>query len=87
MCKQSGQQIDHLLEPLCLTWSMWHGHNARTFEDSERTMPELKAIMLKFLLSAMAAHNSSIDFKNLCFWVHVFLLCAYGDTGCTPLCN
>jgi len=34
---------------LCLMWCIWGEHNARNFEDCERTVIELKAMMFKTL--------------------------------------
>jgi hypothetical protein len=35
--------------PLCLMWCIWGKHNARHFEDCERMVIELKAMMFKTL--------------------------------------
>jgi hypothetical protein len=37
------------LTPLCLMWCIWREYNIRNFEDCERMVLELKAIMFRSL--------------------------------------
>jgi len=57
--------------PPCLMWRIWRGHNTQNFEDCERTVIGLKAIMFKSLYVWMIAYNSSrfsnfLEFLDLC---------------------
>jgi len=47
-------------DPLCLMWYIWRERITRNFEDCERTVVELKAILLKTLYGWMATFNSSL---------------------------
>jgi hypothetical protein len=52
---------------LCLMWYIWRECNARNFEDCERMVKEIKAIMLKSLYVWMTAYNCSHFSKFLKF--------------------
>ena len=47
--------------PLCLMWHLWRKRNDRSFEDTERTMPNLKLIFFRTLLDWMfVLHRCSV---------------------------
>jgi hypothetical protein len=61
--------------PLCLMWYIWKERNARNFEDCERLIIELKAIMFKSLYVWMVVYNSSLfsnflEFMDLCVFFY-----------------
>jgi hypothetical protein len=37
------------IAPLCLIWIIWRERNARCFEDNERSMEELKKLLIQTL--------------------------------------
>jgi hypothetical protein len=50
--------------PHCVMWSLWRERNARTFEDRERNILDLKTLFLRTLFDWMAA-SSLFSFSNL----------------------
>jgi hypothetical protein len=64
------------LAPLCLMWCIWRERNARSFEDRETSVVELKNIMFKSLYTWIAAYNSLpfSSFSDFLIFVLLFLL-------------
>jgi hypothetical protein len=61
------------LAPLCLMWCIWRERNARSFEDRETVMLELKKMMLQSLYTWRVAWNSLLvsnfsEFLEFCFF-------------------
>jgi hypothetical protein len=59
------------ISPLCLKWSIWREQNARCFEDHEKSMEELKNILVKSLYNWTWAYNIShvskfFEFVDFC---------------------
>ena len=50
--------------PHCVMWCLWRERNARTFEDCERNILDLKILFLRTLFDWMAA-TSLFSFSNL----------------------
>ena len=64
------------LVPLCLMRCLWRERNARSFEDRENGLLELKKMMLQSLLYTWrVAHNSLFVFQS--FWNFVILFLFY----------
>jgi hypothetical protein len=57
---------------LCLIWCIWIERNARSFEDFERSVIKLKAVMFKSLYAWMAIVLVSLVFLH--FWTCVLFL-------------
>jgi hypothetical protein len=60
--------------PLCLMWCIWREWNARSFEDCERLVIELKVIMFKSLYAWLVVYNSPhfstfSKFLKLCSYI------------------
>ena len=61
----------------CLMWSIWRERNSQCFEDSERTIADLKLLFFKTLLDWMSIIGSHsiflvydlMDACNLCVWL------------------
>ena len=61
----------------CLMWCLWRERNNRSFEDTERIIPDLKLYFLRTLLDWLSAGQSHtlffvvnlIDLCNLCNWL------------------
>jgi hypothetical protein len=61
---------------LCLMWCIWREWNAKSFEDCERSVIELKAIMFKPLYAWLMLNNTphfSTFFRNFLNCVFLFL--------------
>jgi hypothetical protein len=61
----------HRMVPLYLMWCIWRDCNAQNFEDCNRTVMELKAILFKTVYGWMVAFNGSHvsnfrEFLDLC---------------------
>jgi hypothetical protein len=59
------------LSPLCLMWCLWRERNARSFEDVETLVTELRKIVINTLYTWISAHHSLIlasfvDFLYFC---------------------
>jgi hypothetical protein len=56
-----NREVLHLwrLVPLCLMWCLWHERNARSFDDREIGMLELKRLMLQTLYIWRVAWNTT----------------------------
>jgi hypothetical protein len=52
-----------MLAPLCLMWCLWRERNARSFEDRESGLLEIKKMMLQSLYIWKVAWNS-VHFSN-----------------------
>ena len=61
-----------MVVPHCLLWCIWKERNRRCFEDSERSLPDIKLLFFKTLLDWLFVwrnhHFSSIflDFLDFC---------------------
>jgi hypothetical protein len=47
------------ISSLCLMWSIWRERNTRCFEDCEKSVEELKKILVKLLYIWTKAYNIS----------------------------
>ena len=57
--------------PLCIFWCLWWERNTRSFEGTERSMLELKGIVLRTLMdwskaSGVLSFSSVLDFLDFC---------------------
>jgi hypothetical protein len=60
--------------PLCLMWCLWHERNARSFNDQEIGLLELKRWILQTLFTRRVAWNTTrastfAEFLDLCFFL------------------
>ena len=69
---------DHIwiIVPHCLVWCLWRERNSRCFEDSERSIPDLKLFFFRIFLDWLSAFwnqslSSIFDFIDpckICIW-------------------
>jgi hypothetical protein len=51
------------LDPLCLMWCLWREQNARSFEDVESSVIELREILFYTFYNWIFAHHSFLVFS------------------------
>ena len=70
-----------MVVPYCLMWCLWRERNNRSFEDTERTIPDLKLFFLRTLLDWLSARQS----RTLFFVVNLIDLCKYAIDCLIPV--
>ena len=78
-----------IIVPHCLMWFIWDERNSRCFEESERSMPDLKLLFFRTILDWFSMWRNQpfssildlLDLCNFCIWyVHPCILLVY--LGC-----
>ena len=70
--------VTWMVVPNCLMWCLWRERNNRSFEDTIRTILDLKLFCFRTLLEWLSARSSHslisvadlIDLCNLCDWLY-----------------
>lgn len=61
------------LAHLCLMWCLWREQNAKSFEDCESGLLEIKKMMLQSLFTWNSVHVSNLsEFLELCASFSIF---------------
>ena len=76
-----------MVVPHCLLWCIWKERNSRCFEDSERSLPDIKLLFFRSLLDWFSLCGGTILF--LLFWIYLIFVMLVLDlfTLVYPMCT
>ena len=67
-CGGKNQEPKWIVVPHCLMWGIWKEINSRCFEDSERSMPDLKLLFLEPYWTVSQCGETSLFLQ---FWIYL----------------